>query len=435
MYTGNEKVKENMKFIADYYLSHSLSPAQAAWPDIPFPYNTNIYSGFYDGDMVIGRDYTQPDKAGNFGCELVKLYKITGNQNYLFAAIKIANTLAAHTRQGDHDNSPLPFKVNALTGETGILKSNAGDGSSAGLSSYTTDWAGTLTLFEDLISMGKGDTSLYSKAHDILMNWMISFPLRTNKWGPFFEDIPGWSDTQTNAVTFARYMMMHTGSFPEWKSQVRGILDWVYQTLGNDDWQKYGVKVVNEQTVYQTPGNSHTSRQAAAEIKYASLSGDTKMKVNAVRQLSWATYMVDFDGKNNYPRDEVWLTDGYGDYVRHFLHAMQDDPALAPSDANHILYSTSVVSQANYAPDLNKRLSGDVPATEINKVIIFYRTYDTKSSETIRLTAKPVKVMTSQKELPERKDLLQEGWSWEALDKGGILRIRHDSSSSIKVFK
>jgi len=26
--------------------------------------------------------------------------------------------------------------------------------------------------------------------------------------------------------------------------------------------------------------------------------------------------MVDDDGKNCYPRDEVWMTDGYGDYVR-----------------------------------------------------------------------------------------------------------------------
>ena len=36
-YTGDEQVKENMKFITDYYLTHSLSPAAASWPNIPFP--------------------------------------------------------------------------------------------------------------------------------------------------------------------------------------------------------------------------------------------------------------------------------------------------------------------------------------------------------------------------------------------------------------
>ena len=42
-YSGNERVKENMKFLADYYLSHGLSPANCKWPNIPFPYNTLIY--------------------------------------------------------------------------------------------------------------------------------------------------------------------------------------------------------------------------------------------------------------------------------------------------------------------------------------------------------------------------------------------------------
>ena len=73
IYSGNEVVKENMKFLADYYISHGLSPANAQWPSIPFPYNTLIYSGYYDGDMVLGKDYTQPDKAGSCGCELLKL--------------------------------------------------------------------------------------------------------------------------------------------------------------------------------------------------------------------------------------------------------------------------------------------------------------------------------------------------------------------------
>ena len=44
-YSGNEAVKEEMKFIADYYLTHSLSPADAVWPNIPYPYNTSDLFG------------------------------------------------------------------------------------------------------------------------------------------------------------------------------------------------------------------------------------------------------------------------------------------------------------------------------------------------------------------------------------------------------
>ena len=434
MYSGNENVKENMKFLADYYLTHSLSPSDAEWPDIPFPYNTLTYSGKYDGDMVIGPGYTQPDKAGSFGIELVKMYKLTGNHNYIDAAVKIANTLANHTTEGDEENSPMPFKVNAFTGEVGALKSNLGDGSDVGKSTYTTNWAGTLELFSELIEMRMGKTQDYEAAFDNIIKWMIRYPVQNNKWGPFFEDIPGWSDTQINAVTFARYMMLHPELFPEWKVQVRNILDWVYETLGNEQWKGYGVIVVNEQTAYMTPGNSHTSRQAAAELLYASLTGDFKMYENAILQLSWATYMVDLEGKNCYPRDEVWLTDGYGDYVRHYLRAMAAEPQLAPSNSNHILNSTSIVFQADYAPDLNKKLYPEVPDSELDVVKIFYKTFDIKSQELIRMSKKPSKVAVNNMEIKEINDMDQEGWSWQPLEKGGLIKVRHESGNTIKIY-
>ena len=434
-YSGNEKVKETMKFIADYYLSHSLSPNDAEWPNIPYPYNTLIYSGRYDGDMVIGKNYTQPDKAGSFGDELLTLYKMIHNPAYLDAAIAIANTLAAHTGAGDDSHSPMPFKVNALTGEVGKLKSNRGDHTDVGESSYTTNWVGTLQLFEKLIALDAGDADRYKEARLTILEWMKKYPLKSNKWGPFFEDIPGWSDTQVNAVTFARYMMQHRDLFPEWQDQVNGIFDWVYENLGNDSWAKYGVRVVNEQTVYQTPGNSHTSRQAATELMYISLSGDRSRVENAKRQLHWATYMVDDDGKNCYPRDEVWLTDGYGDYVRHFLRAMAVCPDLAPADANHILHTTSVISQADYAPDFNKKLSPDVPFDELDKTWIYYRTFDWESTEILRMTVKPSEVRIWNDVLKERSDLKNDGWTWEALETGGILKIRHSHGNVIRVMK
>ena len=435
-YTGNEKIKENMKFIADYYLSHSLSPENAEWPNIPFPYNTLIYSGRYDGDMVIGKDFTQPDKAGSFGDELTTMYEITQNARYLEAAVAIANALAKHTKTGDNDHSPLPFKVNAITGEIGKLQSNRGDHTNVGESAYTTNWVGTLHLFEKLIQLNAGNIDAYKNAHKIILEWMKNYPLKTNKWGPFFEDIPGWSDTQINAVTFARYMMLNQDEFPGWETQVKHIFNWVYEKLGNNDWQKYGVRVVNEQTAYQTPGNSHTSRQAATELMFASLTKDQSLVENAIRQLHWATYMVDDDGKNCYPRDEVWLTDGYGDYVRHFLRAMAAIPALAPSDANHILHSTSVICQADYYPDFNKTLVPEIPYNEVDKTLIYYRTYDKASTETLRLTAKPSAVIVDHKRpLEQRKDLENDGWTWQALNEGGILKIKHSTGTRIKIMK
>jgi hypothetical protein len=435
-YSGNERVKENMKFIADYYLAHSLSAANASWPNIPFPYNTMIYSGVYDGDMVIGKDYTQPDKAGSFGYELVKLYKISRNENYLRHAILIANTLARFTREGNELESPLPFKVNAYTGAVGILKSNSGNGKPDGRSDYTTNFVGTVQLWMELIKMKQGDIAAYQSASNKIVSWMKKYPMQNNKWGPFFEDIPGWSDTQINAVTFARFILENKNLFPNWKKNVRNILDWVYQKLGNNQWQKYGgLKVVNEQTAYTTPGNSHTSRQAAAELLYAFYSSDNTNKDLAIQQLNWATYMVNSDGKNCYPRDEVWLTDGYGDYIRHYLNAMAAAPELAPSNQNHILHSTSIITQADYYPNFNKRLVQDVKKEDISSTLIFYKTFDQISTEKIRLTEKPSKIMLDKKLINEVVDLSKEGWKWEPLKKGGVLRITHQTGNTITVYK
>lgn len=58
--------------------------------------------------------------------------------------------------------------------------------------------------------------------------------------------------------------------------------------------------------------------------------------------------MVNEDGKNRYPENDIWLTDGYGDYVRHYLRAMASAPALAPTNQNHLLRTTSVVKSISY---------------------------------------------------------------------------------------
>jgi len=431
-YSGNERVKANMCFLADYYLGHSLSPSDSKWPDIPYPYNTLIYSGNYDGDMVIGPGYTQPDKAGSFGLELVNLYKMTGLQVYIDAAIRIANTLSTNTSPGDSLSSPLPFKVNAITGEVGRLTKSLNDMTALASSSYTSNWSPALNLFLELEKLGKGRIEDYRKAFDLILAWMKEYPLRNNRWGPFFEDVPGWSDTQINAMTFARFIMEHREYFPGWKNNVNGIFDWVYGRLGNRTWEKYGVVVINEQTAYEVQGNSHTARQGADELLYTSLTGDSSRYKNAVRQLIWSTYMTGDDGRNSYPNGEIWMTDGYGDYLRHYLRAIATDPRLATPDENHIVFSSSIMQQVDYHVQSNKILwdPGDnVPGI---KPQIRYRTFDNTGFEIIRMTEKPAAVHLEGKALKET--LAGEGYSWKALKEGGVLKINRLNGRQVIVY-
>jgi hypothetical protein len=405
-YTGYPEVIDNMKYIADTYLDRSLSDPADIWPYIPYPYNTEVHSGKYDGDMRNGKGITQPDKAGSFGYELVNLFKITGEQKYLDAAIKVAGTLSEHIIKGDSLRSPLPFRVNAKTGETGSLLDNMGSGKKVKPALYTSNWTSTMMLFEELVKLDPARKDLYEKSFSIFLDWMKEYPLKTNKWGPFFEDVPGWSNTQTNAISFAMFILQHRDLFPSWKEDVRGIIDWTYRELGNHEYEKYKVTVMNEQTVYRVPGNSHSSRQASVELIYGALSGDTTLTENAIRTLNWATYTVASDGRNRYIRDDIWLTDGYGDYVRHYLRAMSAMPELAPYDEPHLLSSTSVITSIVY--------SGSS---------IEYNTFDKESAEIIRLVKKPAKVILNETELSETESSEPDGWTWTAFKKGGILKI------------
>ena len=138
--------------------------------------------------MILGKNYLQPDKAGSFGNELIRLYKKTDNEKYLDAAVKIANTLAEKVRAGDADNSPWPFKVNSVTGDTGVLVNQEGwyEGMENDVknktdnkkSSYTTFWTASIEMFSQLIGLKKGNVDRYRKAHDLVVDWMKKYPAK-----------------------------------------------------------------------------------------------------------------------------------------------------------------------------------------------------------------------------------------------------------------
>lgn len=411
-YTGDTGLIKDMVYIADTYLANSLSASNDLWPDLPYPANyTNNYNAIYDGDFLLGEGFTQPNKAASFAAELVTLYKITGNNDYLQAAIKIANTLADKVEAGDADHGPYPFKVNTHNGNTNPLGATF---------DYTANVTPDLRLFEELSAMGVGQTSKYNTAYNIIVQWVKQYPLQSNEWGSFFEDIWLPSNTEINAVSMAWYILEH----PNWGSlntrlqDARGILDWTLSTLGSNAYDSLGVTAIYEQSVDLKEGGSHTSRFASIELLYSLLSGDTSRHDQAIRQLNWSTYLCDTSGLCRFsPRSgSPWYTDGYGDYVRHFLRAMAYDPTLATDSANHLLGSTSVVTWVNYAPDA-----------------INYTTYDSAATETFRLTSKPTQVRAGGQLLTELSALNGEGYTWTAYETGGALKVQHDNATDVAV--
>jgi len=168
---------------------------------------------------------------------------------------------------------------------------------------------------------------------------------------------------------------------------VSGLIDWVKETLGGHPF--YTAIPLHEQKFCYHLMGSHTARFACLCALYAEAAGDAAYREQAIRSFNWATYMASEDGTVTVGVDrpdyynQCWFTDGYFDYVPHFIDGMAAIPSLAPADKDSLLRSTSPVQQIEYHP---RRIS--------------YRLFSPRSSQKFRLTFKPVKVISGNLELP-----------------------------------
>ena len=71
------------------------------------------------------------------------------------------------------------------------------------------------------------------------------------------------------------------------------------------------------------------------------------------------------DGPGN---TSVWFSDGYGDYIRHFMRAMGALPEWAPHNQSHLTHSTSVVTAVTYAADDIRYTTADPDAIDMLKL-------------------------------------------------------------------
>ena len=174
-----------------------------------------------------------------------------------------------------------------------------------------------------------------------------------------------------------------------------------------------------------------------AELQYAAITGDCSRVDEAIRQLNWATYMVNEKGWNRYPLDDIWFTDGYGDYVRHYLRAMAAKPDLAPAES-HILASNGI-----------KRVEYTMQ-DGFNHV--YYEAVEPSGIEIVRLSSKPKVIW----KVNNRRSIIfpdhithddamvtfEEGeaapgaslsWTWTECKKGGYVTINRADALIVEI--
>jgi hypothetical protein len=421
-YSGDRRAIAVVRTMLDHQLAHGTTPAGWAWPGVPF-------ATACAGEREYGRCLAdaprrfyggiEPDKVGLLGFGYLRFYELTGDRRYLRAALAAADALGGHVRTGDAGHTPWPFRVDARTGN--VIGGAA---------------VGPLTLFDELVRLGTGDTKAYERAAALVRRWLLRYPLNRastawNRWAGFYEDVAynPRSRNQASALLTAHYLLTRTAPAsvdPAWRAHVGHLLDWVRSSFGRGPF--LGAWGIDEQRAPGRPGccsraglGSDTSRWGAVGALLFARTGDPAARERAFRALNYATYFARADGRVSCcgvrPRNEFWFSDGYGDYLRSFSWAMAAIPELAPVKADHLLGSSSVVQAVSYG---RRRIA--------------YRTFDTQAVEVLRLSYPPARILVNGRALPRRSQLDGEGYVIRRLSGADtVVRIRHDRSQRVLV--
>ena len=345
-YSGDRRLAEVVTGLLDHQLAFGTTGPDDAWALVPYSSGepgSLVYAGASPGAAP---GVIETDKVGELGSGYLRWYLFTGDPTYREAALRCAEALAANVRTGDADHSPWPFRVRARDG--------------AVVEEYTSAVIGAIRLLDELVRLGIGDVTRWQAVRDQAWGWLVAYPLQNGRWSGYFEDIPAQAFTNANQyapMELARYLLDHPQADPDWATHVPGLITWVQTTLSDVEVPdqpgvQWGAHVVSEQLADLDRMGSHTSRWAEVNARWAEVSGDAAARERAFYSFNWASYMCREDGVvNTGPLDaHVWFTDGYADYVRHFLGGMAAVPAWAPPGQSHLLRSTGVVTQAAYAP-------------------------------------------------------------------------------------
>jgi hypothetical protein len=416
-YSGDRRVVDFMRQALDYQIANGTAPADSswAWPSVPYASadpGALRYRGAHDFLFADPKDppklgrgdgygVIEPDKVGELGGGYLTAYELTGDVRYREAALACAHALARQVRAGDAVRSPWPFRVVA---ETGVAREE-----------YCANVAPALRLFDELTRLGIGGGEEWRRARRLAWDWVVAFPAKNEVWANYFEDVPALPHianlNQYAAGEWARYLLEDPRRDPDWRDHAGRALAFVERTFGGDTPKEKGLQwgaiTISEQVEYMYKMGSHTARFASVLALWYERTGDEAAREKAFRSFNWASYMCDRRGvvRVGPTEQSFWFSDGYGDYIRHFMAGLASVPEWAPAREDHLLGSSSVVDEVTYAPG-----------------VVRYRTFGDAGEEVLRLSFVPSGVTAEGRPL---RALASAGGTGFTVDtKTGVVRVR-----------
>jgi hypothetical protein len=416
-YSGDPIAFIYIPLVVDYIVDYGLTDETAPWPS--FPISTPTRGKAYGKCDPRGRN--QLDLCAITGTEVIRAYKLTGNPRYLKLAKHWGDVFAAKCQFGHPELSPWnryadPSVVgwsDVLTGTTSII----------------------VEFLDDLIQAGySGKAGKITKARDagrrFLNEQMFPAWWVNDTWGRTYWD---WDNPMMCGMVSmcADHIMKHPAAYPNWRSDIRNMLSLVWNRNGADPGSRgdvySGAWAFPESAVCCGLSLSYDQYTAGPSlIRYGVLADSEWAREIGRRMMLMATYDSLPNGvvKDGLLGTQVataeWSNLAHPWPLCQVMEAIAWLPQyFGPNRENHIVRSSSVVSQVLYEPGW-----------------ISYTTYDAPKGvqEVLRLAFRPGSIKANGHALKQRPAPDANGYSVAPLANGDcMVTIRHDGRTHIVV--
>ncbi len=415
-YSGDPIAFLYIPLTADYILQYGQTGPDNPWPN--FPIATPTRGKAYGKCDPAGRN--QLDLCAIVGTEILRAYKLTGNEEYFAAAAHWGDVFAEKCNL-----SPDLPPWNRYTDPSVVGWSDELTGSTTLI----------LEFLDDLINLGyTGDDRALIKARDAGRRYVRQLIenewLENDTWARNYWD---WDNPIICGIVSmcGDYIMKNPQAFPGWETDLRNILTLILNRNGADQNSAgnafSGAWAFPESATCCGTSLSYNQYTAAPTLlRFGYLADDHRIREIGRRMMIMATYDSAENGvvKDGLYGDAVatgeWSNLAHPWPLCQVMEALAWTPELfGPKRENHILRSTSVVKSVVY---------------QANRIT--YTTFDAPSpaQEVIRLAFEPTEITANGQKLPRRDNLKVNGYLLKELTDGDYtLTIRHDNLTEITI--